>query len=89
MLFKAYPNPFNSRITFFVKSKNDFLGEIKIFDVAGKIVFMRKSLEIRSGENHYYWNGIDMKGISSPSGLYFVVLNNGTQTFNQKILMIK
>ena len=50
---------------------------------------MHKSLEIRSGENHYYWNGIDMKGISSPSGLYFVVLNNGTQTFNQKILMIK
>ena len=89
LLFKAYPNPFNSRITFFVKSKNDFLGEIKIFDVAGKIVFMRKSLEIKSGENHYYWNGLDMKGMSSPSGLYFVVLNNGTQIFNQKILMIK
>ena len=65
------------------------MGEINFFVVAGKIVFMRKSLEIKSGENHYHWNGLDMKGMSSPSGLYFVVLNNGTQIFNQKILMIK
>jgi len=89
LLFSAYPNPFNSIITFQIKSKDNFVGGLNIYDLTGKKVYAYNKIEIRPGENNYSWHGIDLKGMSVPSGLYFVVLNKGTQTFNQKILLIK
>ncbi|HEA30645.1 MAG TPA: T9SS type A sorting domain-containing protein [Leeuwenhoekiella sp.] len=75
--FKIYPNPVKDRIFFQNQSKNDDL-KVVIFDVLGKIVKQdRLSPDtIR--------NGIEVSSLKR--GIYLVQVDDGTNTFTQKLI---
>ncbi|MCH7762781.1 MAG: T9SS type A sorting domain-containing protein [Candidatus Marinimicrobia bacterium] len=87
--FNAYPNPFNSNISFELYSPNEYQKidpVISIYNINGQIIFTKKTF---SGSNTITWNGVDLHGNASVSGIYFVTLTAGNEIITKKITIIK
>jgi hypothetical protein len=88
----CYPNPFNPKIT--LEIQKDFLttGELKIYDILGRQVYV---FRLGNGINEkLVWEGKNSTGLPVGSGLYFVQLvveNQAGQTIREsaKILYLK
>jgi predicted secreted hydrolase len=89
-LSQNFPNPFNpsTRIVFNIPYINEgkYWISINIYDVSGKKV--RSLAEGTLGEGSYQveWNGLNDRGISMPSGVYFC--NFSSDNFSETIRMI-
>lgn len=84
-LYQNYPNPFNpeTRIRFTVKEKD--VTTLKVYDILGKLV-----LELFNGTAEpgtLYTVRFDASQL--PSGVYFDVLQSGTQHAVQKMMLLK
>ncbi len=78
-----YPNPFNSSIKFKINNSSSY-GEIRIFDVSGKLINV---LSIR--ENAELWNGTDSGGNPITSGIYFAAFEGNKNKTIRKIIYLK
>lgn len=84
-----YPNPFNpsTRIRFGLEQKTDF--SLKVYNLKGQMV---RTLEQGNKDKGYYtvdWNGRDDNNAACSSGVYFFVLQAGTQSFSRKAILAK
>ncbi len=88
-LLPNYPNPFNPKTTipFVVASSSQIA--IDIFDVQGRLVASLLHGTAPAGRHSVEWNGADLHGHPSPSGLYFVRMKSGGFTQMQKILLAR
>jgi len=81
--FSGYPNPFKDYITFDFSSATNS-ETIKIFDICGKQV---KAIEKQKSTSKVNWDGTDNNGVKCKPGIYYIVLENSSQT--QKIVLIE
>ena len=73
-------------ISYAVETRNHVT--IQIFDLAGRIRQEILITDRASGQGTIHWDGRDSAGRKLPSGIYFVRLSAGSQTFSQKIALM-
>jgi len=86
-LIVTYPNPFSRSVEIMIETANFRQGEVsvEIFNIRGE------KIRILPGEdNSVQWDGYDLSGSRSPSGIYFFRVNNGSDTLQTgKITLIR
>ena len=86
---RIYPNPFNASVTVeFSLPTNRQDASIILTDLLGRVI-QKTSIVQNNQQTTWTWTGIDKNGIVSPTGLYFVIINNGEQTQSRKITLLK
>ena len=87
ILYPAYPNPFNSStfISFYIpENLGQINSYIKVYDIKGKLIDDMSYSKSIPGLNKILW---DSKNIAS--GIYFIQLNAGRYSYDQKVQLIK
>lgn len=89
----AYPNPANPQVWIPYGLAKDGEARISIFNVAGQLM-SRMDLGWRSagyytGPSAAYWDGRDIMGHQTSSGIYIAVLESGTVTATSKLMLLK
>lgn len=84
---KAYPNPFNSKVTIVLPSelKSDEANSFQIYNAKGQLIkgwLDTKDLSIT-------WDGKDNLGKKVPQGIYYYKMTNGKYTASKKIILVK
>ncbi len=83
----AYPNPFNGAVTITFTQPYSGNATLKVYDLLGRQVYKRtQSMRSRTS---FHWNGQDNLGRNLRSGIYFVKVSAGNETFKQKITYLK
>jgi len=91
-LSQNYPNPFNliTKINFSVRSKSSTnVVLLKVYDIRGKEVKVLLNKVLSNGKYSAIWDGKNSSGITSSSGVYFIVLCSNELRKTIKILLIK
>jgi len=83
------PNPFNPQTTIRYSLASQSRVEIKIYDVAGKLVEVLANETQVAGDHSAVWKGTDRRGSQVASGVYFVRMIAGNQVFTKKMLLLK
>ncbi|MCP4582427.1 MAG: T9SS type A sorting domain-containing protein [candidate division Zixibacteria bacterium] len=84
----AYPNPFNGTISFLFNKQSTDVSELKIYDVAGRLV---KSIDISNNDlsSPVAWDGTDADGVGVSSGVYFIKHNGVNSTLTKKVVLLR
>lgn len=75
-----FPNPNNGQFTLQLQSENDGNANVRVFDVAGKMV-AQQGYASAKGENRFT---VDVA--NAPAGIYFVEVTVGDQRFVKKMI---
>lgn len=83
-----FPNPFNSetRIGLFLPSSGAV--KLDIFNILGQLVYHADYFFTRP-DPLIVWNGINLNGQHTPSGMYFARVSFGTKQKTAKLLLIR
>ncbi len=84
-----YPNPFNPSTTIPYQLPESANVSIKIYDIKGALVATLIDQEQAPGFYSTHWNATDHGGKMISSGIYFVRIEAGNFTDNQKIIHLK
>ena len=71
---KAWPNPFNPRVTLAYEVTAPGPLNVTVFDVRGRKVKSLWDQTVESTKGELQWNGVDDQGQQVASGMYFVLL---------------
>ena len=83
-LNQAYPNPFNPSTTFsYVLTETNEV-DLSVYSITGQLVESLVDSRQDAGSYSLIWDAS-----LQPSGLYFLRLQAGHETFNQKLMVIK
>jgi len=83
-LNQAYPNPFNPSTTFsYVLAETNEV-DLSVYSITGQLVESLVDSRQDAGSYSLIWDAS-----LQPSGLYFLRLQAGNETFNQKLMVIK
>jgi len=89
----AYPNPSNPSTTIRYSLGENSEVSLIIYDILGRQVRTLVNEEMVSGKHNVVWNGINDRGTTVSSGVYFIRLTtrnkDGIKYFTSKILMLK
>lgn len=85
----AYPNPFNSSTQISYTLEHAMHLSLLIMDVTGRTVAILANEDQCSGRHLLQWNGLDDKGSSVSSGLYFLVVRTNNIVHSQKLMYIR
>ena len=86
-LLPPFPNPFNSSVTIPLPAPGQ--ATIRIYDIAGRLLRTLDSAQASAHQSKISWDARDKSGSPLPSGLYFVVIEQGRSLARSKILYIK
>ena len=84
-----HPNPFNPQTTVKFALTSPQHVRVAIFDVRGSLVRRLADQSMPSGEHSLVWNGLDDRGATTSSGIYFVRLIAGSTVETRKVVMLK
>jgi hypothetical protein len=84
-----YPNPFNGRteISFDLPIASDV--NLRIFDIAGRMVRTQNMADLAAGNHSIVWDGRTDFGIEAATGVYFYRIQAGVYTQTRKMLLLK
>jgi len=84
-----YPNPFNpeTNIRFGLSEASGF--KLRIYNARGQLVRDLASGDLPRGYHTIKWNGRDERGASCASGIYFLVMTSGRDSFKRKLVIMK
>ena len=93
-LLQNYPNPFNPETWIPYQLSQDSEVKIWIYDVGGQLV---RSMEVgfqeagiySSREKAIYWDGKNQDGEPASSGVYFYILEMGTESQTKQMVILK
>ena len=88
-LYQNYPNPFNPSTTIEYFLPESSFVNISIFNSAGEEVTTLVNSFQSQGNKSVDWNGIDEKGNSVSSGIYFYRLKTNDIKLSRKMLLLK
>jgi hypothetical protein len=84
-----YPNPFNPSTFIPFYLPQDGQTTIRIYDVKGRLVRVVRDQWYSRGAHAVHWDGTDGDGRSAASGVYFCVLNQGSERYARKMTLIR
>ena len=89
-LIGNYPNPFNPSTLILYEIESDSDVQLRIFDVAGRVVRTLDNGSIKSaGRNEARWDGLDNYGKSVSAGIYFYRLEVGAFSETKRMTLVK
>jgi len=88
-LSSIHPNPFNPETSVDFTLASSERVRIAIYDVQGALVRRLVDETMATGSHQARWNGVDDRGRSVASGVYFVRMIAGSYTEVRKIVMLK
>jgi hypothetical protein len=88
-LLQNMPNPFNPGTTIRFDMRRDGRARIAIYDVRGRLVLELLDSVVTAGPHEIPWSGQDSKGNSSPSGVYFCVLETDGSDDARRMVLVR
>jgi hypothetical protein len=88
-LFGASPNPFNPNTTIHFRLASSSNAELKIYNLAGRLVRTFDLSGLSAGEHDVVWNGQDDGGYGVASAVYLVQLTAVDQKDTLRIVLLK
>ena len=88
-LMRPYPNPFNpvTNVEFTLVKGVDI--SLQVFDLRGYRVKTLLAGFVQQGRHVVQWYGDSESGAPLASGVYFVKMTAGTDSFSQRMLLLK
>ena len=62
---------------------------LRVYDVAGRLVTTLAQQNYPAGAHTITWNGIDRRGVSVASGVYFYRITAGADTATKKMVLLR
>ena len=90
MLQQPAPNPFNPAVAFVLQAPDDLANvRLEILDSQGRRV--RRLLEgpLAKGEHRHVWDGRNVQGLASASGVYYYLLESGLGRQTGKLVLLR
>ena len=89
LLGKPYPNPFNPsvKLNLTIEKQGEF--HIKIHNVKGELIRIWNRTFTQKGNHTINWDAIDNLGISVPSGIFFISVENSTEVQREKVILLR
>lgn len=88
-LHAPYPNPFNPATTIgFTLNKRENV-QVTVYDVSGKRVAVLADRVFAPGYHTVLWQGVNHRGESVSSGIYFVRMITGKYSSNKRIVLMR
>lgn len=87
-LFVA-PNPFNPQTKIELSLAGAATGDLRVYDVRGRLVIELFRGAFAQGANMFVWNGRDAQGRGVSSGAYWVQARTDDRLLTQKVLLLK
>ncbi|NOZ75810.1 MAG: T9SS type A sorting domain-containing protein, partial [FCB group bacterium] len=84
----AYPNPFNSRVSFPYALRNRAEVDFTIFNLAGHEIASSTFVK-PAGRYEFHWNGRDSWGRQVSGGIYLVRFRAGNYSQTEKVVFLK
>jgi hypothetical protein len=88
-LSQNYPNPFNPETAFSFDAPQDGRVTIRVYSLLGQEVMTLIDESIHAGRYDMSWNGKNNKGLSMPSGIYFLKMIAGSFQQVRKVTLIR
>ena len=88
-LYQNYPNPFNPSTKIGYSLPEKCRVRIEVYDISGRHVASLVDGVQASGFHPVVWNGVDERGGSVASGVYFCRLTSGKETVSKKMVLLK
>ena len=89
----VYPNPFkqgtDSQLTLSYVCAKSCPVVWKIFNIRGQLIYESRSISPASGGQELHWDGKDMRGKQSTSGVYLQQISLGSNCYRSKLLLSK
>jgi hypothetical protein len=89
VLYQNVPNPFNPTTTIRFDLAAEAHVELRIYDVAGRLVRTLANQPMGRNLNAIVWDGLDLAGLPVPSGVYFYRLKAGDFTDTRKMVVLR
>lgn len=89
MLYNNYPNPFNAGTVISYYLPEDSNVKLRIITITGEEIVTLMNERQSKGKKYLVWNGKDGKGRDLSSGIYFSILETGSGTITQKMILMK
>ncbi len=83
------PNPFNPHTTIRFSVPDTRMVTLRVYDVAGRLVTTLAQQNYPAGAHTITWNGIDRRGVSVASGVYFYRITAGADTATKKMVLLR
>jgi photosystem II stability/assembly factor-like uncharacterized protein len=83
-ILHAYPNPFNSAVTFTLDLQRRSQTKLEIFDLCGREVWRVDGRVLDAGRHEWNWFAA-----GEPTGIYFCRASVQARTITQKVLLIR
>ena len=89
LLGKPYPNPFNPsvKLNLTIEKQGEF--QIKIHNVKGELIRTWNRTFTQKGNHTINWDAIDNLGISVPSGIFFISVENSIEIQREKVILLR
>jgi hypothetical protein len=88
-LLPNVPNPFNPQTEIRFELSGAQQARVVIYDIKGRLVKILADANLPAGPHARVWQGRDSGGRQVPSGLYYVRMETGNRTDQQKIMLLK
>ena len=85
----AAPNPFNPQTEIALYLKHADQGDVRIYDIRGRLVKELYVGRLAQGENRFVWDGRDSGGRGAASGPYWVQARTTGQDHTIKVMLLK
>jgi hypothetical protein len=85
----AAPNPFNPQTKIELSLAAATNGDLRIYDVRGRMVVELYRGAFAQGANAFVWNGRDAQGRAVASGAYWVQARTEKKLLTKKVLLLK
>ena len=84
-----YPNPFNPTTSFYIDVPESGNLLVRVYDVNGRLVKELLNTHVEAGRVSSKWSGKNSFGVMSPTGIYFLQVEAGSNYHVQKLALIK
>ena len=84
-----YPNPFNPTTNFYIDMPEAGNLIVRVFDVNGRLVNELINTQVVAGRINSRWSGKNSFGTMSPTGIYFLQVEAGSNYHVQKLALVK
>ena len=84
-----YPNPFNPTTSFYIDVPESGNLLVRVYNVNGRLVNELINTHVEVGRVSSKWSGKNNLGVMSPTGIYFLQVETGSNYHVQKLALLK